>query len=228
MNQHKEFQVIELLQHVAWDYAPAAFANSMGAEDMVLMDMIATHAPEIRVFTLDTGLLPKETYALMQEIRNHYAITMYVYRPDWLTVEAYINEHGQDAYYQSVELRKRCCHIRKIEPLKRALRGKRAWITGLRREQSATRAEVRVREWDDTFGLQKFNPLAEWSEQDVWSYIHFHDVPYNALHDLNYPSIGCAPCTRAVNPGEDIRAGRWWWEHAQTKECGLHRRENKR
>jgi phosphoadenosine phosphosulfate reductase len=222
MNEQKQAQAIELLQHIAWNYAPAVFANSLGAEDMVVMNMIAQHAPEIEVFTLDTGMLPEETHALLGKIRDTYSIPVRVYHPEPAEVEAYVNEYGAEAFYNSVDLRKRCCHIRKIEPLKHALHGKRAWVTGLRRSQSTTRTEAEVSEWDSTFGLQKFNPLADWSEEEIWSYIRFHGVPYNALHDRHYPSIGCAPCTRAITVGEDIRSGRWWWENPETKECGLH------
>jgi phosphoadenosine phosphosulfate reductase len=213
-----------ILTHAARHHAPAALASSFGAEDMVLIDLIARTALSIDIFTLDTGRLPPETLDLIERTRERYALAIDVYRPEASAVESYVRAHGADGFYRDVALRERCCAIRKTEPLARALAGKGAWITGLRRAQSTTRRDVRVEEFDAQHGLRKFNPLAQWSDDDVWSYIRAHDVPYNPLHDRGYPSIGCAPCTRAVLPGEDIRAGRWWWEHAATRECGLHRR----
>lgn len=204
------------------EFATVAFANSLGAEDMVLTDLILAHGLGIDIFSLDTGRLPAETYTLMAEVEVRYSTRLAVFFPESAEVEAYVREHGINAFYGSVELRKACCRIRKVEPLKRALAGREAWITGLRAAQSATRTELALREHDATFGIAKFNPLAEWSEAEVWAYIRIHNVPYNALHDQFYPSIGCAPCTRAVALGEDIRAGRWWWEDALLKECGLH------
>ena len=211
-----------LLHAIGKDYAPASFANSFGAEDMVLTDLICKHVPAIEIFTLDTGRLPAETYNLMQETLQRYGQRIVPYFPAAPAVEQYLREHGPNAFYDSVELRKRCCHIRKVEPLKRALQGKKAWITGLRREQAPTRTDLTVSEWDAGNGLQKFNPLIEWTHQEIWAYIRHFEVPYNALHDQHYPSIGCAPCTRAIAVGEDIRAGRWWWENPESKECGLH------
>lgn len=212
----------QTLTRIEREYAPAALANSLGAEDMVLTDLIARHAPGIEVFTLDTGRLNEETYALLQQVADHYELRLRVFAPRAEPLERFVAEEGVNAFYRSVELRKRCCEIRKVEPLRRALAGKRAWITGMRRAQSVTRRDLPVQERDSSFGLEKFNPLAEWSEREVWAYIRRYAVPYNALHDQGYPSIGCAPCTRALSPGEDIRAGRWWWEDADTKECGLH------
>jgi len=212
----------EVLSGIERDFSPATFANSFGAEDMVLTDLICKHAPNIEIFTLDTGRLPAETYNLMQESVAHYGNRFVPYFPKHDTVEGYVREHGPNAFYESVDLRKQCCHIRKVEPLQRALKGKKAWITGLRREQAPTRTDLGVSEWDAGNGLQKFNPLIEWSNDDVWAYIRHFDVPYNKLHDQFYPSIGCAPCTRAIAVGEDIRAGRWWWENPESKECGLH------
>ena len=211
-----------LLHDIGKDYSPASFANSFGAEDMVLTDLICNHAPNIGIFTLDTGRLPAETYTLMQETLQRYGQRIEPYFPETAAVEQYLREHGPNAFYDSVDLRKRCCHIRKVEPLKRALQGKKAWITGLRREQAPTRTDLGVSEWDAGNGLQKFNPLIDWTNEDVWHYIRHFQVPYNALHDKHYPSIGCAPCTRAITAGEDIRAGRWWWENPESKECGLH------
>lgn len=215
-------QLFLLLKDIQQNYAPVVFANSLGAEDMVLTDLIARHFPSIFMFTLDTGRLPQETYDLMQRIRQHYGVSIQAYFPESAAVERYIAQHGPNAFYESVELRKSCCHMRKVEPLKRALQGKKAWITGMRREQALTRETIELSSFDDTHGLQKFNPLYDWTTREVWQYIKQKNVPYNALHDQFYPSIGCAPCTRAVTPGEDIRSGRWWWEHAETKECGLH------
>lgn len=210
------------LAGIARDYTPVAFANSFGAEDMVLTDMIARHGIGIGIFSLDTGRLPAETYEVMQAARDRYQCQIEVFFPEHLAVEAYIGEHGPNAFYERVELRKRCCAIRKVEPLKRALDGKKAWITGLRREQSPTRTDVPFSEWDEANRLHKFNPLRDWFTDEVWTYIRAFNVPYNALHDRFYPSIGCAPCTRAITPGEDIRAGRWWWENPDSRECGLH------
>ncbi len=215
-------QLCVMLADIQQHYAPAVFANSLGAEDMVLTDLIAQRFPGISMFTLDTGRLPEETYDLMQRIRQRYGVTIHAYFPDAATVEQYIAQHGPNAFYESIALRKSCCYMRKVEPLKRALQGKKAWITGLRREQASTRENLELSSFDETHGLQKFNPLCEWSTKEVWHYLEQQSVPYNALHDRFYPSIGCAPCTRAVTPGEDVRSGRWWWERADTKECGLH------
>jgi phosphoadenosine phosphosulfate reductase len=213
-----------LLERVAARHPSAALASSFGAEDMVLIDLIAKHALPIAILTLDTGRLPGETYALIDRVREHYALTIEVHYPDARTLEAYVRANGVNGFYRSVELRQRCCAIRKTAPLARALAGRDAWITGQRREQSVTRRDVAVEEFDAQHNLPKFNPLAAWTDDDVWSYIRAHDVPTNPLHARGYPSIGCAPCTRAIEPGEDIRAGRWWWEHPEHRECGLHRR----
>lgn len=215
-------QVLEVLAQASRDYVPVSFASSLGAEDMVLTDMIAKHQPDIEIFSLDTGRLPQETYDLMHEVRRYYGVPLKVYFPDGKLVEEYVAQHGINGFYDSVESRKACCFVRKVEPLRRALKGKGAWITGMRREQAATRGTLELSSFDADNGLQKFNPLLEWSNKDVWAYIRQHDVPYNKLHDQFYPSLGCAPCTRSVTPGEDIRAGRWWWEDPSSKECGLH------
>jgi len=202
------------------------FANSFSAEDMVLTDIILNHAANqklgVEIFSLDTGRLPVETYDLMAAVEKHYSTRLKVYFPKADTVEAYVNANGINAFYESIELRKACCHMRKVEPLQRALKGKKAWVTGMRAEQSATRVDLPVREFDSGNQLEKFNPLSDWTEQEVWAYIRLHEVPYNKLHDQFYPSIGCAPCTRAIAMGEDVRAGRWWWEDPTNKECGLH------
>jgi phosphoadenosine phosphosulfate reductase len=222
--ERRALDALTLLHRIVREQTPVALASSFGAEDMVLTDLIARHALPVDVFTLDTGRLPGETYALMERVREHYALAFEVYYPDGRTLEAYVRDNGVNAFYRSVELRRRCCAIRKIEPLSRALAGKRAWVTGLRRAQGITRHEVEIEEHDAVHGLPKFNPLADWSDADIWAYLRAHRVPYNSLHECGYPSIGCAPCTRAIAPGEDIRAGRWWWENAEHRECGLHRR----
>ena len=199
-----------------------AMASSLGAEDQVLSEMIAAHAPSPKIFTLDTGRLPAQTYALLAEMQRRYPFDIDVYFPEAAAVEALVKAQGINGFYDGIDQRKACCRVRKIEPLRRALSGLEVWLTGLRREQSVTRDAMQLVEWDDTFGLIKVNPLIDWSESDVWDYLKTHDVPYNALHDRHYPSIGCAPCTRAVEPGGDVRSGRWWWENPEHKECGLH------
>ena len=214
--------VKQLLEQIEADYSPAVLATSYGAEDMVLMDLIAKFAPQIGIFTLDTGRLPKETYDLMQQAKKHYQLEVEVYYPDTLSIEQFVTHNGPNAFYDSVDLRKQCCGIRKVAPLNRALAGKKAWLTGMRRSQSITRNELPVSEWDADHELQKFSPRTDWSNGEVWKYIRAFDVPFNELHNQGYASIGCAPCTRAITPGEDIRAGRWWWENPETKECGLH------
>ena len=211
-----------LLKKIAADYTPATFANSLGAEDMVLTDLILRDQLDIEIFSLDTGRLPLETYDLIAEVQKHYGRKLTLYYPRHDLAEAYTREHGINAFYESVELRKGCCNVRKVEPLKRALAGKKAWITGLRAQQSTTRDGLPVQSFDAGNGLEKFNPLADWTEKEVWAYLKQHKIPYNALHDKFYPSIGCAPCTRAISIGEDVRAGRWWWESPESKECGLH------
>ncbi len=213
----------QLLAEIEKSHAPAALASSFGAEDMVLLDLIAREGFGIGVFTLDTGRLPQETHHLLARVRRLYRIDIEVFAPWPDSVEAHVREYGTDGFYEGLEQRKACCAVRKAEPLERALRGKRAWITGLRREQSETRAQVLEAERDEIRRLWKFNPLAEWSADNVWEYLRANHVPYNALHDRGYPSIGCDPCTRAVRPGEHPRAGRWWWEQqGSRKECGLH------
>ncbi|MGH8690877.1 MAG: phosphoadenylyl-sulfate reductase [Burkholderiales bacterium] len=212
------------LGRIAHEHFPAALASSLSAEDMLLTDAIARQRLPIGVFVLDTGRLPADTLSLLQETRSRYGIDVRVYQPDAQAVEQYVRIYGRDAFYGSVELRKRCCEIRKVEPLRRALAGKRAWITGQRREHSTDRAQLAEREFDAVHGLEKFNPLVHWSEAEVWEYLRSRGVPHNRLYDQGYRSIGCAPCTRPVLPHEDPRAGRWWWEQGGHKECGLHPR----
>ena len=219
---HMITEVKTLLVSVNEDYPPVVFANSFGAEDMVLTDLIGQHFPGIDMFTLDTGRLPEETYTLMNEVEDRYHIHIKMYFPESAAVEKYVAQSGPNGFYDSIDARKACCHMRKVEPLKRALSGKCAWITGLRRDQAPTRKDIAESEFDIDNNLQKVSPLLNWSLSDVWAYLNEFNVPYNALHDKGYTSIGCAPCTRAITPGEDVRAGRWWWENPETKECGLH------
>lgn len=211
-----------LLQQIAERFSAVSFASSLAAEDMVLTDLIFRNKLAIRIFTLDTGRLHAETLDMLPRINAHYGQAVQVYRPIETAVTEYVSQHGANAFYDSVELRKACCQIRKVEPLNRALQDQQAWLTGQRRSQSSTRNELAFEEDDGARGIKKFNPLAAWSEEDVWHYIRSYNVPYNILHDRNYPSIGCEPCTRAIQPGEDVRAGRWWWENPESKECGLH------
>jgi phosphoadenosine phosphosulfate reductase len=198
-----------------------AFASSFGAEDVVVIDLLAGLTARPRVFTLDTGRLPQATYDVIQALRDRYGIEVEIVFPQAAAVEAMVREAGPNLFYTSIEARKRCCGVRKVEPLGRALAGLDAWITGLRREQAVTRGATPKVEVEAS-GRIKIAPLADWSRDQVWAYVREHHVPYNALHDRGYPSIGCEPCTRPVAPGEDERAGRWWWENPETKECGLH------
>lgn len=215
---------IALLKRVQADFSPATLASSLGAEDMVLTDLVSKHAPGISIFSLDTGRLNPETYDLMAKVQETYGslVKLEVYYPQAEVIQVFVEKNGINAFYNSVELRKQCCGIRKVEPLNRALKGKEAWITGMRRSQSPDRANLAIEEFDADHLMAKFNPLADWSEKEVWEYIRTNNIPYNELHDKFYPSIGCAPCTRSVAMGEDVRAGRWWWEDASLKECGLH------
>jgi phosphoadenosine phosphosulfate reductase len=201
-----------------------ALSSSLGIEDQMLTDLIANIAPATRIFTLDTGRLFPETYSLIERTRMKYPITLEVFFPDAAEVENMVRENGINLFYESAELRKKCCQVRKIQPLKRAFQGLEVWICGLRREQSVTRQDMQLIEWDASNGLIKLNPLIDYTEAQVWEYIKTNQVPYNKLHDRGFPSIGCQPCTRAIEPGEDVRAGRWWWENPEQKECGLHKR----
>ena len=219
-------QTRAVLRQAAALGAPGAVtqASSLGAEDVVITHLINALALDIPVFVLDTGALHTETLALLERTQAHSRAPIVVYKPAFDGVIEFVRQNGQDAMYRSIELRKQCCHIRKMEPLARALAGKQGWITGLRREQSNARAEVPLVDTAEvaTKGLTKFNPLADWTLGDVWHYIAENGVDYNPLHDQFFPSIGCAPCTRAISLGEDFRAGRWWWEDEAAKECGLH------
>ena len=215
----------ELLEGFLADYGNRiALSSSLGVEDQVLTQMVTKIDKNVKIFTLDTGRLFPETYDLIHRTNSKYGIKLSVYFPDAPQVEEMVGKKGINLFYESIENRKLCCKVRKIEPLKRAFAGLEVWICGLRREQSVTRHDMQRIEWDEPNGLIKLNPLIDWSEADVMEYIKTNGVPYNPLHDKGFPSIGCQPCTRAVFPGEDIRAGRWYWENPDTKECGLHKR----
>jgi len=227
-----------LLQRAAKEFSPVTQASSLGAEDVVITHLINSLQLRIPVFVLDTGALHHETLALLERTQAHSQTDIHVYRPEQLSVLHFIRKEGQDAIFKSMEQRKACCNIRKMEPLSRALKGQRAWITGLRKEQSQARADVPLIDTSEeakstdannsspSRRLVKFNPLANWTWGDVWHYIAINKVDYNPLHDAFFPSIGCAPCTRAISLGEDFRAGRWWWEDETAKECGLHVKES--
>ncbi len=217
----------EILSFFIKEYnGKVAFGTSLGAEDQVITHMIANIDKSTKIFTLDTGRIFPETYETLAETNKKYGINIEVYFPNSERVERMVNEKGINLFYESVENRKLCCHVRKIEPLHRAMTDVDVWFTGIRREQSVTRIMTEIVEFDSANGKIKVNPLVDWTEEDVWNYIKENNIPYNKLHDRGFPSIGCQPCTRAVKPGEDIRAGRWWWEEPEHKECGLHSREN--
>jgi phosphoadenosine phosphosulfate reductase len=198
------------------------FSTSFGLEDQVITDLIASNGIHIEIFTLDTGRLFPETYTTWSNTIEHYGINIQSYYPDATSLQEFVSTKGPNSFYESVENRKSCCNIRKVEPLKRALKGKTVWVTGIRAAQSANRQDMPILEWDESHGLMKYHPLLHWSDLEVKQYINRNNVPYNPLHDKGFVSIGCAPCTRAIKPGEDFRAGRWWWEDNSKKECGLH------
>jgi phosphoadenosine phosphosulfate reductase len=218
-----EFELHRTIERIGGHFRRAALASSLSAEDMVLTHAIATVGAPIDVFVIDTGRLHAETLDLLQRARARFGIEILVYRPQEQAVTDYVGRFGLNAFYQSVELRHRCCEIRKVEPLERALNGRDAWVTGQRRAHGPERATLAVEEADTVRGISKFNPLALWPDEAVWEYIGQHEVPFNPLHRRGYPSIGCEPCTRAIKAGEPVRAGRWWWEtDGSKKECGLH------
>ena len=231
--------VRELLRQALSQYHRLTYASSLGAEAIVLTDLIAVDFPQIDIFTVDTGRLHEETHALLAELQRRYRPRalprmpeegrrgrIRVVYPDTLALES-LAAGGVNGFYESLEARLECCRIRKVEPFRRAILGYSAWITGVRRRQSTDRAFGVPIEWDAEHGLHKISPLLEWSDEDVWKYIRSRDLPYNRLHDQGYPSIGCAPCTRAIFAGEDFRAGRWWWERAASRECGLQGRRTR-
>lgn len=206
------------------EYKNVIYANSLGAESMVLTDLIWGQVPEIEMFSIDTGRLFPETYELIERIQHKYARSLRIYVADGQQVEGWVARNGINGFREGPQQRRDCCTIRKVEPFRRALSGKAAWVTGIRKGQSASRAMAAPVEWDAEHGLHKISPMLDWTEKDVWTYIRKLRLPYNVLHDTGFPSIGCAPCTRAVQPGEDARSGRWWWERADARECGLHPR----
>lgn len=215
----------DMLHHFLDIYGDSiALSSSLGLEDQVLTDIILKIKPDARIFTLDTGRLFPETYQLMDKTNLKYNIKIEVFFPDYKQVEMMVNQEGVNLFYESVEKRKKCCHIRKIEPLNRAFKTLQAWICGLRKQQSITRQDLELVAWDEVNNLLKINPLIHWTDEQIVEYIKTNRVPCNKLHDKGFPSIGCEPCTRAVEQGEDIRAGRWWWEAPEHKECGLHKR----
>ncbi len=220
----KSDAVVALLRAALRDHGRVVYANSLGAEAMVLTDLICTAVPAIDIFSIDTGRLPEQTLELLERLERRYQRRIRLLSPDAQDIERYVREHGVNGFYDSLGARLRCCEIRKVEPFRRAIAGYGAWVTGVRRDQSETRSQAQHSVRDERYGLAKISPLLDWSEADVWAYIRARDLPYNPLHDAGYPSIGCAPCTRAIQPGQDHRAGRWWWEHPESRECGLHPR----
>ncbi|MBU6468084.1 MAG: phosphoadenylyl-sulfate reductase [Betaproteobacteria bacterium] len=218
----REQQLIDELRDICQKHHKVVLASSLGVEDMLLTHVIAKEKLPVGIFTLDTGRLPEATHRLLSRVVEQYQLHIKVYFPEAQDVEQLIEQQGTNGFYHSIEARKSCCKVRKVLPLARALKGQQAWLTGLRREQSMTRQQLEKSLWDSDHGLVKYNPLLDWSQEEVWQYVREHHVPYNALHDQGYPSIGCEPCTRAVAEGESERSGRWWWEHPETKECGLH------
>jgi phosphoadenosine phosphosulfate reductase len=210
-----------MLQRAVADYQDVVYSNSLGIEAMVLTDIVCNFAPEIEIFTLDTGRLHDETLALLDRVERRYERRIRVFYPDAQALEAYVRDNGINGFYLGLQERQSCCGIRKIEPFKRAIAGHKAWVTGVRREQSPDRAKSEPVTWDEANGLWKISPLLDWTEKDIADYIKAKNLPYNPLYDKGYLSIGCAPCTRAVEPGADPRSGRWWWENPETRECGL-------
>jgi phosphoadenosine phosphosulfate reductase len=220
----KAAMVMDQLASAVREYGRVVYANSLGAESMVVTDLIWTHVPEIDVITIDTGRLHAETYALIETMERRYQRRLRLVFPDTRAVEKVVSEHGINGFYGDAAARIACCAARKLDPFKRVVREYKAWITGIRREQSTARARSEPIAWDEEYGLYKISPLLDWRRDEIWHYIRARHLPYNPLHDQRFPSIGCQPCTRAVQPGEDERAGRWWWELTEHRECGLHTR----
>ena len=222
--EQKAAGVRERLSAAVRTHGRVVYSNSLGAEAMVLTDIIWTHVPGIDVFSIDTGRLHQETYDLLEKLERRYKRSLRLVYPDAQALEQLVSAQGVNGFYHSLDARLSCCRVRKVEPFKRAIEGYTAWVTGVRREQSATRAQAQWVEWDADNGLYKVSPLLDWSETEIWQYIRARKLPYNSLHDRQFPSIGCHPCTRAIQPGESRRAGRWWWEQPESRECGLHPR----
>lgn len=212
----------ERIAGIAKRFDRIKLASSLAVEDMLVADILLSEAPQAEIFTLQTGMLNKETLELIGQVEDHWSIKVAQYTPDPDDVEEYVSKNGKFAFYESVDMRRECCRIRKVVPLGRALSDADTWLTGQRREQSVTRTELQFEEADQAHGIPKFNPILDWTEAEVWNYIYQHKLPINKLYFEGYPSIGCEPCTRPVKEGEDLRAGRWWWEQQDTKECGLH------
>jgi phosphoadenosine phosphosulfate reductase len=210
-----------VLEQAVIEHRDVVYSNSLGAEAMVLTDIICSFVPQIEIFTLDTGRLHDETLALLDRLERRYQRRIQVFYPRAEALEQYVRDNGINGFYLGLDERQSCCGIRKVEPFKRAIAGRQAWVTGVRREQSAERAQGESTTWDDRYGLWKVSPMLDWKDEDVWAYIKARNLPYNPLHDKGFPSIGCAPCTRAVEPGADPRSGRWWWENSESRECGL-------
>jgi phosphoadenosine phosphosulfate reductase len=219
--EQKAAAVRDALQAAVREHGRVVYSNSLGAEAMVLTDIIWTQVPEIDIFSIDTGRLHEETYELLEKLERRYKKHIKLVYPDSEQLAALVSRQGVNGFFHSLDARLACCQIRKVEPFKRAIAGYTAWVTGVRRQQSATRALGQPVEWDAANGLYKVSPLLDWTEEQVWQYIRARKIPYNTLHDRQFPSIGCAPCTRAIQPGEDQRAGRWWWEQPESRECGL-------
>lgn len=222
--EHKVAAVQGLLAEALARHQRVVYSNSLGAEAMVLTDIICTQQPQVEMFSIDTGRLHEETYELLERLQRRYQRSIRLVYPDAAALEQLVSRQGVNGFYHSLEARLECCRIRKVEPFRRAIAGYGAWVTGVRREQSAARALGEAIEWDGEHGLYKVSPLLDWSEAQIWQYIRTRRLPYNALHDRQFPSIGCSPCTRAIQPGEHRRAGRWWWEQPESRECGLHPR----
>jgi len=223
LRERADHSITELRAAVA-EYKNVCYANSLGSESMVLTDLIWEAVPEIEVFSIDTGRLYPETYDLIERLQQRYGRALRMYYPDAADLEQWVGDNGINGFRDGLDQRRGCCAIRKVGPFRRAVSGHRAWVTGIRRGQSASRALAAPVEWDSEYGLHKISPLLDWSEIEIWDYIRKKRIPYNTLHDSGFPSIGCAPCTRAVQAGEDERSGRWWWERADSRECGLHPR----
>jgi len=216
---------IAVLREAVAVYPRVVYSSSLGAEAMVLTDLIWCHVPKIDIVSIDTGRLPEETLGLLDRLERRYGRRVRMFYPDAQAVERYVAQHGINGFYNSLGERISCCEIRKLEPFRRAIAGYDAWVTGVRREQSELRSLSQAQVRDERYGLHKISPLLEWTDAEVWSYIRAYQLPYNPLHDRGYPSVGCAPCSRAIEPGQDHRAGRWWWEQPESRECGLHPRK---